>query len=156
MSQQIIKNQFIMKEVKGKIILIDDQKYEKSFLQESLTDNNWAIEVEYFSSAKDALKHLRENADDIFLIISDMNMPEMSGMEFKKTIDDDPFLRQKAIPFVFASSEISKEQVTEAYEYRVQGYFKKPETIEEQAEMLEKIVQYWKSCIHPNTKFSQY
>ncbi|MEX2485385.1 MAG: response regulator [Brumimicrobium sp.] len=145
-----------MKKVTGKIILIDDQKHEKSFLQDSLIDNNWAIEVEYFSNATDALKHLRENADDIFLIISDMNMPEMSGMEFKKTIDEDPFLRQKAIPFIFASSLITKEQVTEAYEYRVQGFFRKPETNDEQSEMLEKIVQYWKSCIHPNKKFSKY
>lgn len=145
-----------MKQVKGKIILIDDQKYEKSFLQESLKDQNWAIEVEYFNNAPDALKHLKENADDIFLIISDMNMPEMSGMEFKKTIDEDVFLRQKAIPFIFASSIITEDQVIQAYECRVQGYFKKPETIEEQAEMLEKIVQYWKSCIHPNKKFSNY
>lgn len=143
-----------MKKVKGKIILIDDREYEKSLLQESLNDKNWAIEVEYFSKAKQALKHLKENADRIFLIISDMNMPEMSGMELKKAIDEDLFLREKAIPFIFASTEISKEQVREAYEYRVQGYFKKPETIEKQAEMLEKIVQYWKSCIHPNKKFS--
>lgn len=145
-----------MKEVKGKIILIDDGKFEKTFLQESLTDKDWAIEVEYFSKAKQALEHLKENADDIFLIISDMNMPEMNGMEFKETIDKDPFLRQKSIPFIFVSSYITKEQVKEAYEYRVQGYFKKPETIEKQAEMLEKIIQYWQSCIHPNKKFSDY
>lgn len=145
-----------MKEVKGKIILIDDGEYEKSFLQESLNDKNWAIEVEYFSDANDALEHLKKNRDDIFLIISDMNMPKMSGMEFKKTIDKDPYLRQKVIPFIFATSQITEKQVKEAYEYRVQGYFKKPETIEEQAEMLEKIVQYWRYCIHPNKKFSQY
>jgi CheY-like chemotaxis protein len=144
-----------MKEVKGKIILIDDGSFEKVFLEESLDDKNWNIEVEYFSEAQLALDHLNENADDIFLIISDMNMPKMSGMEFKRKIDQDSFLRQKAIPFIFCSSKIDKQEVKTAYEYRVQGYFKKPETIEQQAEMLEKIVQYWKSCIHPNKKFSR-
>lgn len=144
-----------MKEVRGKIILIDDEKYEKQFLEESLDEKNWSIEVEHFNNPKEALTHLRENADHIFLIISDMNMPEMSGMELKKTIDEDSFLRQKSIPFIFASSEVSKKQVKKAYEYRVQGYFKKPSTIEEQAEMIEKIVQYWKSCIHPNSRFSK-
>lgn len=143
-----------MKEVRGKIILIDDEKYEKQFLEESLDEKNWSIDVEHFNNPIEALTHLQENADQIFLIISDMNMPEMSGMELKKTIDDDSFLRQKAIPFIFASSEVSKKQVKKAYEYRVQGYFKKPGTIEEQAEMLEKIVQYWRSCIHPNSRFS--
>ncbi|MGM0480288.1 MAG: response regulator [Bacteroidota bacterium] len=145
-----------MKKVKGKIILIDDGQFEKSFLEESLSDQDWDIKVEYFSKARDALDHLKHNADDIFLIISDMNMPEMSGMEFKKTIDEDAFLRQKSIPFIFTTSEVVLEEVTEAYEYRVQGFFKKPETIEEQASMLEKIVQYWRSCIHPNQKFSPY
>jgi len=37
----------------------------------------------------------------------------------------------------------------EAYQYRVQGYFRKPDTPEEQADMLEQIIQYWISCIHP-------
>ncbi len=145
-----------MKHVKGKIILIDDSKYEKTFLQESLNDQHWEIKVEYFSSPKLALEHLKENADEIFLIISDMNMPEMSGMELKKTIDEDMFLREKAVPFIFASSHITEKQVREAYEYRVQGYFQKPDTLEGQAEMLENIVQYWKSCIHPNKKFCDY
>lgn len=143
-----------MKKVKGKIILIDDSEYEKRFLEESLSDKNWEIEVDYFNKAKEALEHLKENVDNIFLIISDMNMPEMSGLELKKAIDGDSTLREKSIPFIFASTHISEEQVKEAYEYRVQGYFQKPETIDKQAEMLEKIVQYWKSCIHPNKKFS--
>lgn len=145
-----------MKKVKGKIVLIDDQKYEKNFLQESLIDLDWEIEIEYFQRAQLALDHLKENADDIFLIISDMNMPEMTGMQFKKTIDEDIFLRQKSIPFIFATSEIAEEQVKQAYEYRVQGYFQKPLTIEEQANMINRIVEYWKDCIHPNKKFSQY
>lgn len=72
-----------MKKVIGKIILVDDQEYEKIFLEDALYNKNWDIEVEYFSNAKNALEHLKKNADEIFLIISDMNMPIMNGMEFK-------------------------------------------------------------------------
>lgn len=138
-----------MKKVNGKIILVDDQAYEKLFLKDALYEKKWDIEVEYFNNAKDALEHLKENADEIFLIISDMNMPGMNGMDFKKTIDRDKFLRQKSIPFIFASSEPDREKMLEAYQYRVQGYFRKPDTVGVQAEMLEKIIQYWISCIHP-------
>lgn len=138
-----------MKKVIGKIILVDDQEYEKIFLEDALYDKNWDIEVEYFSNAKDALEHLKKNADEIFLIISDMNMPIMNGMEFKKAMDRDEYLRQKSIPFIFASSSPNKSDVIEAYQYRVQGYFKKPTTVKKQAEMLEKIIQYWISCLHP-------
>ncbi len=145
-----------MKKVKGKIILIDDSPIEKNFLEESLDDQNWDIRIDYFSKSKLALEHLLENVDDIFLIISDMNMPEMSGLDLKKIIDEDSFLREKAIPFIFMSSEINLEDVRMAYAFNVQGFFKKPDTIEEQAKMLEKILKYWQTCIHPNKKFSPY
>lgn len=138
-----------MKKVKGKIILVDDQVYEKALLIEALYEKNWDIDVDFFNNPKEALDHLKENADEIFLIISDMNMPDMNGMDFKKTIDRDGFLRQKSIPFIFASNDPDREKMIEAYQYRVQGYFRKPDTTEEQAEMLEKIIQYWISCVHP-------
>lgn len=138
-----------MKKVKGKIVLVDDQKYEKELLNNALEDNGWGIKVEYFNNARDALEHLQKNVDEIFLIISDMNMPGMNGMEFKKAIDKDDYLRQKSIPFIFASSEPARKDVLEAYQYRVQGFFKKPYTVEEQSAMLETIIQYWIACIHP-------
>lgn len=139
-----------MKRVRGKIILVDDQKYEKDLLNNALEEKEWDIKVDYFENARDALDHLQENADEIFLIISDMNMPGMNGMEFKKAIDRDWYLRQKSIPFIFASSEPVREDILEAYQYRVQGFFKKPESIDGQAAMIETIIQYWIACIHPD------
>lgn len=139
-----------MKKVEGKIILVDDQTYEKDLLNNALEEKGWGIKVEYFDNVRDALTHLQENVDEIFLIISDINMPGMNGMEFKKAIDSDEYLRQKSIPFIFASSHPVREDVLEAYEYRVQGFFKKPDSFEGQSAMLETIVKYWKACIHPN------
>ena len=138
-----------MKKVIGKIVLIDDQAYEEDLLKEALYNKNWDIDVEYFTDAKGALKHLKINADEIFLIISDMNMPDMSGMDFKKAIDRDEFLRQKSIPFTFVCNDTDREKMIEAYQYRVQGYFRKPYTVEDQAELLESIIKYWVSCSHP-------
>jgi DNA-binding NtrC family response regulator len=144
-----------MKKVHGKIILVDDEKYEKQLLELALNSKDWDIEVEYFPNPGEALEHLRKNADKIFLIISDMDMPGMNGMDFKKEIDKDEVLRKKSIPFIFASNTITEGQVTEAFEYRVQGYFKKPMTIEGQANMLEKIIQYWVSSRHPYQENNQ-
>jgi DNA-binding NarL/FixJ family response regulator len=73
----------------------------------------------------------------------------MSGLEFKKEIEKDRYLREKSIPFVFFSSDGSDKLVKQAYTLRVQGYFKKPETIEAQGELLKNIFKYWASCLHP-------
>lgn len=139
-----------MIELKGKIVLVDDDSYEKGLLESALKKRGWDSKVEYFDDAIEALEHLRRNADEIFLIISDMNMPNMNGMDFKKAIDNDSILRKKSIPFIFATSVPLKPEITQAFEYRVQGFFHKPNTTEEQADMLDIIIKYWIISSHPN------
>ncbi|HXB40539.1 MAG TPA: response regulator [Bacteroidia bacterium] len=106
--------------------------------------------MDYFDNPEAALKYLKETKDDIFLIISDMAMPKMNGLDFKKAIDNDEVLQKKSIPFIFTTNDATKEQINEAYEYRAQGYFKKAATLEEQAEMLNTIIKYWINSRHPN------
>jgi len=137
--------------VNGKIILVDDEKYEKELLVLALREKHWDVKVEYFNNAEEALEHMKTTKDEIFLVISDMNMPKMSGMELKKAIDEDKILREKAMPFIFVSGGASAEQVSEAYDYRVQGYFEKPKSIEEQAEVLDLIIKYWIVSKHPTS-----
>ncbi|HLO91181.1 MAG TPA: response regulator [Lentimicrobium sp.] len=140
----------MMKRVKGKIILVDDENYEKDFLERALRVKDWNIQIEYFNNADDALEHLRMNADEVFLIISDIDMPGKNGMEFKKILEEDEYLSQKSIPFIFVSHSLSRQKVIQAYRYHVQGFFYKPMTPAEQSNMFEIIVQYWITCIHPN------
>lgn len=140
-----------MKKVFGKIILVDDDKGEKHLLELALKEKNWDIDIDHYMNAEDALEHLKAyKKEEIFLIISDLDMPGMNGLDFKKAIDSNKDLRKKAIPFIFASSIATKEQVAEAFDYRVQGYFKKPMTINEQAEILDTIMKYWVIGRHPN------
>jgi DNA-binding NtrC family response regulator len=138
-----------MKKIKGKIILVDDEAYEQDFLGRALNEKNWDIKIEYFNNVDDALEYLEINSDDIFLVISDMDMPKKSGLDFKKTLDSNAYLRQKTIPFIFVTNSLSNERVTEAYQYHIQGYFQKPMTSKEQTQMLEIIIKYWVTCIHP-------
>jgi DNA-binding NtrC family response regulator len=135
--------------VTGKIILVDDENYEKELLVLALRKKNWNVKVEYFNNGPEALEHMRTTKDELFLVISDMNMPKMSGMELKKAIDEDKILREKSMPFIFVSGGASNEQVSEAYDYRVQGYFEKPNSVEEQAEVLDLIIKYWIVSRHP-------
>ncbi|MGE5382215.1 MAG: response regulator [Omnitrophica WOR_2 bacterium] len=140
----------MMKNVRGKIILVDDENYEKDFLERALRIKDWKIKIEYFNNVDDALEHLRMNADEVFLIISDIDMPGKNGMDFKKILEDDDYMSQKSIPFIFVSHSLSRKRVIEAYKYHVQGFFEKPMTSAGQSEMFEIIVQYWIKCIHPN------
>ena len=143
-----------MKKIDGKIVLVDDEIYEKTLLEIALAHKQWSIELVYFSDSLAALDFLKETNDDIFLIIADMNMPKMNGLELKKAIDSNALLSKKSIPFIFFSNSATSEQVLEAYDYRVQGYFKKPMSVEEQANQLDLIIRYWIISRHPHKDYS--
>ena len=139
-----------MKTLPGKIIIIDDQEHEKTLLEEALLEKQWSGELEYFSLAEDAIEYLKKTEDKIFLIICDINLPKMNGLEMKKDVDKHAELSKKAIPFIFLSTAATRDQVTEAYAYRVQGYFQKAKSVDEQADMLDKIINYWIINQHPH------
>lgn len=139
------------KKLAGKIVLVDDERIEKELLVMALENLGIHVELNYFHDAFEALEYLRSTNDTIFIIISDMNMPKMNGLDFKKAIDSDPNLRVKAVPFVFSSTAATSHQLEEAYDYRLQGYFLKPHDINAIAKQLELIINYWVLSVRPDS-----
>jgi two-component system chemotaxis response regulator CheY len=75
----------------------------------------------------------------IDLIISDWNMPKMTGIEFlKKVRASDAY---KATPFLMVTAEAQKQNVIEAVQAGVLNYIVKPFTAEAISEKLEKILK---------------
>ena len=143
----------IMKQKKlfGKIILVDDEKFEKELLVMALEELDIHVDLLYFHNAEDALDYLDKTEENIFIIISDMNMPRMSGLEFKQAINSDKNLRKKAIPFIFSTSSVAKKYLDEAYENSLQGYFLKPADVKSMAKQIELIINYWVLSIRPDS-----
>ncbi|MCW3101855.1 MAG: histidine kinase [Bacteroidetes bacterium] len=140
-----------MKKLSGKIVLVDDHPFEKDFLVMALEELDIKAELEFFTSAETALEYLKHTKDPIFLIISDMNMPGLNGLDLKKIIDGDKELRTKSVPFIFSSSGATKRKLEEAYDYRLQGYFIKPQDVKDMAKQLELIINYWIVSIRPDS-----
>jgi CheY-like chemotaxis protein len=138
------------KQPTGKIVFVHHEPDEKVFLEESLSRLIWDIRSECFTDAEKALQYLKSTKEGVFVIISSMQLSGIDGLEFKQLIDRDPKLVKKAIPFIFSSSSASKEEVSRAYDYRIQGYFETPDNLYEMAEMLNAIIQYWIIARHPN------
>ena len=83
-----------------------------------------------------ALKELKK--EDVGLIVSDWNMPNMSGLDLLKTVRGDEKL--KNIPFIMVTADGHKENVVEAVKSGVSNYLVKPFTSETFGEKLEKIL----------------
>ena len=73
----------------------------------------------------------------IDLIISDWNMPKMTGLELLKQMRSDSDL--KSIPFLMVTAEAQKKNVIDAVKAGVSNYIVKPFTADQIMEKLEKI-----------------
>jgi CheY-like chemotaxis protein len=133
------------------IIVVDDD-LDDQFLVKKVCENlHISRDITFFDDGRDVLKYLRSTAENPFLILCDINMPAMSGLDLRREINKDDFLRVKSIPFVFFSTAASPAQLREAYLLTVQGFFIKETTMERIEKTLKLIFDYWEICKHPNS-----
>jgi two-component system chemotaxis response regulator CheY len=112
-------------DLSAKILIIDDFKTTRRILKTTLKHMG-LTELTEASDGKEALKLLLNESFD--LIISDWNMPNMSGLELIKAIKQNEAL--KSIPFIMVTSEANKNNVVAAIKAGVSDYLTKPFTAE--------------------------
>lgn len=125
------------------IVIIDDDPDDHEMIDRVIRKMDSTIAIKKFYDGEEALRYLQTTADAPFLILCDINMPMMNGLELKKQIDQDPTLKQKAIPFVFLTTTGNGDQVKKAYQMHVHGFFTKGQSYEELKGSLEVILRYW-------------
>lgn len=134
----------------GPIILIDDDHDECDILGEVLKALNISNKLLCFTNGKDVLDYLSSDNEQPFLILSDINMPVMGGIELRKRIHEDDALRKKSVPFIFLTTTASPQDIETAYEMSVQGFFQKEKSMEDISAQIKEIYDYWHKCTHPN------
>lgn len=117
-----------------KILIVDDFSTMRRIIKNSLRQLGFNNVVEA-SDGTEAVRVL--NSDTIEFIISDWNMPEMSGIELLKFVRSEDNL--KHIPFLMVTAEAQQENILMAVQSGVSNYIVKPFTAETLKEKIEKI-----------------
>lgn len=138
--------------LKGPIILIEDDEDDQYLIRKALEALQLVNKLHFFSNGKAALDYLETTAEQPFLILCDINMPLMNGLELRRRINQSDYLRKKATPFVFLTTVASAEVIEAAYEESVQGFYKKPLHFADLQEQMRVTVAYWQNCLHPNSE----
>src|SRR5690349_16984173 len=110
----------------GPIVVIEDDEDDQASLMEVFQELNLENDVIYFLDGKLAYDYLVDKPEEPFLIISDINMPKLNGLELREQIINNKDLNLKCIPYLFFSTSADPQLVVEAYEKSVQGFFVKP------------------------------
>jgi len=117
------------------VLVVDDFATMRRIIRNILRDLEFKkiLEAEDGTAAVDILK-----TQKVDLIISDWNMPKMTGLELLKWVRSNE--DTKDIPFLMVTAEAQKENVIEAIKAKVSNYIVKPFTAQTLAEKLEKII----------------
>ena len=94
------------------------------------------------------MEYLNINEVIPFLILSDINMPRMGGIEFLQEIRKDPALKSLSV-FVMTTSNEESDKVA-AYDLNVAGYIIKPLSFESFVSAVSILNHYWKLCEQPD------
>jgi two-component system, chemotaxis family, chemotaxis protein CheY len=117
-----------------KILAVDDFSTMRRIVRNILRQLGYNNIAEAEDGAA-ALEYLKQNKVDF--IVSDWNMPNMTGLELLKAVRADTNL--KDIPILLVTAEALKENVVEAVKAGVNGYIVKPFTAETLKEKIDAI-----------------
>lgn len=140
-----------MKSKNGPVIVVEDDQDDQEILREVFDLLEVSNTILFFSDGVEAIHYLNTTTDQPFLILCDINLPKMNGLELRGQINLDERLRKKSIPFIFFSTNASPDAVAKAYDLTVQGFFVKSHTLQELQDTMRLIISYWTFCRHPNS-----
>jgi two-component system chemotaxis response regulator CheY len=106
-----------------RVLVVDDSNVMRQIIKNNLKQLGFKSDL--ISDAEDGSVGFRKLSEGkVDLIVSDWNMPKMTGIEFLKAVRADANF--KAIPFLMVTSEAEKEKIMEAVQAGVSQYIVKP------------------------------
>ena len=129
------------------ILLVEDDEVDVMNVQRAFKKNNVSNPLFTAANGIEALEMLRGNGKpspiprDRRLILLDLNMPKMGGIEFLREMRADPELR--SIPVVVLTTSNEERDRVEAYNLNVAGYILKPVTLTRFMETMATLNKYW-------------
>lgn len=133
------------------ILLVEDDDVDVMNVKRAFRKNNIKNPLYVANNGIEALELLR-NLDNPIpnpkIILLDLNMPKMGGIEFLKEIRLDNELKN-SIVYVMTTSNVDNDKI-EAYNLNVAGYILKPLSMEKFIEAVATLKSFWQLCEYPS------
>jgi len=125
------------------ILLVDDDEVDVMTVKRAFHKANISNPLFVACNGVEALQLLRSDGVPASrrLLLLDLNMPQMNGIELLREIRSDPALQAMTVVVLTTSNE-DRDRV-EAFELNVAGYLLKPVTFQTFAEVMQTLNKYW-------------
>jgi CheY-like chemotaxis protein len=131
------------------ILLVEDDHVDAMTVERALKDLKVANRLVRANNGEEALDYLRnESNEKPCIILLDLNMPKMNGIEFLKAIKADGEL--KNIPVIVLTTSDEQQDIAESFNLHAAGYMLKSVDYKRFADIVRAIDFYWTLSRLPN------
>jgi CheY-like chemotaxis protein len=125
------------------ILLVEDDQVDVMNVKRAFEKNRIANPLFVAANGLEALEMLRADVvpGDRRIVLLDLNMPRMNGLEFLRDLRADPRLHATVV-IVLTTSNDERDKI-EAYNLNVAGYLLKPVTFVNFVEVMAALNKYW-------------
>jgi CheY-like chemotaxis protein len=125
------------------ILLVEDDQVDVLTVQRAFKRNNIANPLWLATNGIEALELLRSGSvpESRRLILLDLNMPKMNGIEFLRELRADPKLASSSVVVLTTSNQ--EQDRLAAYNLNVAGYLLKPVTFPNFVQLMAAMNKYW-------------
>ncbi len=124
------------------ILLVDDDKVDVMTVKRAIKKLDIQNPLEVCANGEEALDFLRDaEKASPGLILLDINMPRMNGIEFLRERERDDSL--KKIPVIMLTSSREDQDRLDSFQHSIAGYMIKPVNFPQFLDMMETIKGYW-------------
>jgi len=127
---------------KKPILLIEDDLIDKMTVERALKEIRVTNRLDFVGNGEEALDFLRDPTNEKpGIILLDLNMPKMNGIDFLKIAKQDPAL--KRIPVIVLTTSKDERDRVDSFNLGVAGYMIKPVDYMQFVEVVKAIDLYW-------------
>jgi CheY-like chemotaxis protein len=133
------------------ILLVEDDEVDVMTVQRAFKKGNITNPLYFAGNGLEALTMLRGEPGqtplippDRRIILLDLNMPKMNGLEFLQELRADPTIRH--IPVIMLTTSNEEGDRLQAYHHNVAGYILKPIDFTAFVELMVTLNKYWTKC----------
>ena len=131
------------------ILLAEDHQIDAMMVERALKDLKVTNPLVHSVNGEEALEYLRnDNNKKPCVILLDLNMPKMNGLEFLRTVKADKAL--KKTPVVVLTTSKEEQDIAQSFELGAAGYIVKVADYEKFVKTIETIDMYWTLSELPN------
>lgn len=133
---------------KKSLLLIEDDSVDAMTIRRAVEHTGKVDQVVHLTNGEEGLAYLHDQGNEMpFLIMLDLNMPRMNGLEFLEEVKNDHNLCR--IPVVVLTTSTKTCDIDGTFSHSVAGYMVKPVDYEKLVEIIQTVNDYWSINVLP-------